>query len=584
FVSWPLHEAERMVLLPNDIKPQPLHETLAQVLMLCDQWRSLDGHLAVAIKRMPDLQPHAQQLQQGLAHMVKRGLLVDAGQLSQNYAEPASPEPAPESIQTLYVRTYRCPQALERLLQSLQTGRASASLHTLVVVDDAREESDVELSRLLLEAWRPRLSAQVIHVTRADRERLADALAAASGANAEDLRWWLNGDPDDPEMTAGATFNTALLLSAGTATAIMDDDAQLTPYGDPQDASQLGVAGDEEVHWSMYSSREAMESAWPPLDIDPLAAHGRWLGQSLSALVTEASSPEIFWQAITSADLHGLQPHAVVKVSVNGILGDPGTGQASWLYTQPSEQLRPWLQSEDTYKQLVSRRLLARQPQGHKLLPHHSLLSPLVGVDNRQLMPPTIPNGRGEDALFVELACCVYPDSLFIQLPWMLKHTPEQERQFDRDSLLNPTAMGSNRLLTRYLRKLRHSVPSAAPDTRLQWLGHSLQALAQAPETTLASEYRRHLTADRSGMAQELVRNLRALQPPPYLAKDMQLLLKRCCQGIESDQTELDAILAQVRQRASRYSQALASWHTAWEYCRQQGEAQALAMAKQESV
>src|SRR5690606_34556327 len=119
---------------------------------------------------------------------------------------------------------YRCPEALERLLQSLQTGRAGASVRTLVVVDDAREASDVETSRSVLASWRPRLSAEVIHVTRADRERLADALAAASGADAEDLRWWLNGDPDDPEMTAGATFNTALLLSAGTATAIMDDD------------------------------------------------------------------------------------------------------------------------------------------------------------------------------------------------------------------------------------------------------------------------------------------------------------------------------------------------------------------------
>lgn len=580
FVSWPLHEAERLVLIENDTHPQQLHETLSQVLMLCDQWRSLEEHAAVAIERMPVLQSHAQQLLQGLAHMVQRGLLIDAGKLSRNYTEPATFEPEPEGVKTLYVRTYRCPQALERLLQSLQTGRTGASVHTLVVVDDAREEADVEVSRSLLASWRPRLSADVIHITRNDRERLVDALAAASGADAQDLRWWLNGDPDDPQMTAGATFNTALLFSAGTATAILDDDAQLTPYGDPQDTSEMGVAGKEDVRWSMYTSPEAMESDWSPLDIDPLAAHSRWLGRPLSALVAQASSPAAFWQSITSADLHGLQPHAKVRVSVNGLLGDPGTGQASWLYTQPAEQLRPWLQSEDTYRQMVSRRLLARQPQGHKLLPHHSLLSPLVGVDNRQLMPPTIPNGRGEDSLFVELACCVYPDCLFAQLPWMLKHTPEHERQFDRDSLLSPTFMGANRLLTRYLHQLRHVVPSADPETRLQWLGQTLQTLAQASQATLAAEYRRHQAGDRSHMARELIRNLQALQPPAYLAEDMQLLLKRSCQDIGTDQQELASILDQVRRRASRYHQALASWHKAWEYCQQIGESQVLAMVK----
>ncbi len=580
FVSWPLHEAERLVLLQNDLQPQPLHETLAQVLVLCDQWRSLDGHAAVAIERMPDLQPHAEQLRQGLLHMVQRGMLVDAGQLTQHYAAPASAEPEFDGVKTLYVRTYRCPQALERLLQSMQNGRAGASVRTLVVVDDAREVADLERSRSLLASWRERLSTDVIHITRADRERLADALAAASGADAQDLRWWLNGDPDDPDMTAGATFNTALLLSAGTATAIMDDDAQLTPYGTPQESSEMGVAGAERVDVVMYPSLDALESAWSPLDIDPLAAHSHWLGQSLSALVAQASSPEVFWQSITSADLHRLQPHGQVKVSVNGTLGDPGTGNhASWLYTQPPERLRPWLQSEDVYQQLVSQRWLARQPQGHRLLPHHSLLTPLVGVDNRQLLPPTFPNGRGEDALFVGLLCCVYPDCLFAQLPWMLKHVPEQEREHDRDVLLRPRVIKCSHLLLRYLHNLRYAVPNAEPGTRLQWLGQSLQAFAQAPQATLAGDYRLHLADERSCAAKELINNLQQLQPPPYLAEDMQLLLSRCRQGIDTDQKDMEKALAQARQRTSHYASALASWHAAWEYCRQLGEPQLLAMA-----
>ena len=585
FASWPLHDAERMVLRQNDLKAQPLHETLSNVLILCNRWRSLDEHVAVAIEKMPDLQNYAQQLRQGLEHMVEQGLLVDAAKLSQHFTEPAQPTPEPVGIKTLYVRTYRCPQALERLLQSLQSGRTGASVHTLVVVDDAREESDLELTRTLLASWRQRLSPDLIHITRADRERLADALAAASGADAQDLRWWLNGDPDDPEMTAGATFNTALLLSAGTATAIMDDDAQLTPYGDPQEASKMGSvsiggAHKEEAHWRMYPSTEAMESAWSPLDIDPLADHSRWLGQPLSTLVAQATQPETFWQPITSIGLHTLKPHAKVKLSINGILGDPGTGQASWLYTQPPEQLTPWLQSEDAYQTLVSQRLLTRKPQGFQLLSHHSLLTPLTGVDNRQLMPPTIPNGRGEDTIFAELACGVYPDCLFAQLPWMLKHVPERSRQFDRDKLLSPVATDANLLLTHYLRKLRHVIPNADPDTRLQWLGKSLQAVAQAPEATLAADYRFHLNADRSSMAQQLTQNLQALQPPAYLAEDMQLLLTRCRQGLETDQEQLAPILIQARRRAGRYSQALASWQTAWEYCQQIGEPQALAMAK----
>src|SRR5690554_243591 len=583
FVSWPLHEAERLVLRQNDVKPQPLHETLSQVLILCDQWRSIDAHVAVAIERMPDLQNHAQQLRQGLLHMIEQGLLVDAGQLTQSYTAPSTTQP--ESINTLYVRTFCCPGALERLLQSLQTGRTGASVRTLVVIDDAREDSDVQRSKALLSSYRQQLSPEIVHITRADRDRLADTLAAASGASAEDLRWWLNGDPEDPEMTAGATFNTALLLSAGTITALLDDDAQLTPYGNPQESTntssvRMGGESKEEARWSLYPSTEAMAEAWSPLDIDPLADHSRWLGQPLSVLIAQASSPEAFWQSITSADLHTLQPNATVKVSINGILGDPGTGQASWLYTLPPEQLAACLQSEDSYRQLVSRRLLARKPLGHQLLPHHSLLTPLMGLDNRQLMPPTIPNGRGEDSLFVELVCGVYPDSLFAQLPWMLKHVPEHQREFDRDSLLNPVAMGSNLLLNSYLHPLRHAIPNADPATRLQWLGHSLQALSEAPEATLTADYQRHLSGDRSAMARQLTLNLKTLQPPKYLADDMQLLLAPCRQGIATDQERMAPIVRQARRRAGRYNQALASWRSAWEHCQQLGEPQVLAMAK----
>ncbi|MDO6746278.1 hypothetical protein [Gilvimarinus sp. 1_MG-2023] len=590
FVSWPLHEAERMVLPRNGRQAQPLHETLVQMLFLCDRWRSLDQHIALAIEQMPQLQPHAQQLHQGLQHMVEQGLLVDADTLSQHYAEPTATEPEPTSISdnsitTLYVRTYCCPQALERLLQSLQPGGAAISVRNLVVIDDARQESDVAITRTLLTNYRKVVTPILIHVTREDREHLADAIAAASAANTEDLRWWLNGDPDDPDMTAGATFNTALLLSAGTNTAILDDDAQLTPYGDPLDAAetgntQMGGSQKEDACWHLYPSSEAMESAWATLELDPLAEHSRWLGQSLPTMVDQTSNPKTFWSCITSANLQTLQPSAKVKMTVNGILGDPGTGEASWLFTQSPEVLAPWQQSENDYRQLTSRRLIARKPQGNQLLPYHILLTPLVGIDNSELMPPTTPNGRGEDAIFAELACGVYPDCLFAQLPWMLKHTPEQERQFNRDKLLTPTQMPANRLLTRYLGKLRHQAPSANPKIRLQWLGQSLQVFAQAPESTLATDYQRYITGDRSAMAHQLIRNLKTLQPPEYLAKDMQLLLARCQQGVDTDQTEKNTVLTKARQRADRYGRGLDSWITAWEYCRGIGESQTLKLAQ----
>ncbi|MDO3387321.1 hypothetical protein QWI17_15880 [Gilvimarinus sp. SDUM040013] len=580
FFSWPLHEGERLVLAQNGSQAQPVHETLAQTLMLCDQWRSLEEHLDVTIKKMPQLQAHALQLHQGLLHLISLGLLVDADSLSQNFAAPPSSTPAPEGIKTLYVRTYCCPQALERLFQSALTGRAGASLQTLVVIDDAREESDIARTRVLLNSYRAKLPADLIHITRADRNRLADALAEISGAEAQDLRWWLNGDPNDPEMTAGATFNTALLLSAGTKTAVIDDDGQLTPYGDATDLSQMSVASTEHVDWTMYSSPEDMEDAWSVLDLDPLKAHSQWLGQSLSTAIEQTSKPETFWQSISRSGLANLKPNAKVKVSVNGLLGDPGTGGGSWLLGLPPEKLTPCLESEEHYRQLTSSRLLARHPQGQKLLPWHSLLSPLVGIDNSELMPPTFPNGRGEDVLFADLVCCVYPESLFAQLPWMLKHIPEHGRQYDRDALSRPARISTSRLLSKTLRKLRHAVPSASPNIRLQWLGQSLQAIAEIPTSSLTDEYYRHLAGDRAHWAKQLIKNLQTLNPPAYLAEDMQQLLNRLRQGIETDRQDLDAINPQIRRYSSRYGEALTSWQLAWEHCHQLGEPQTLNMLR----
>ncbi|WP_157497861.1 hypothetical protein [Gilvimarinus chinensis] len=579
FVSWSLHEGERLVLPQDGLKAQPLHETLCQTLMLCDQWRSLDRHVEVALKRMPDLKNHAQQLKQGLIHMVQQGLLVDSTKLSQKYLEGHRPEPESKGIETLYVRTYRCPQALERLLSSLKNGRAGASVKTVVIVDDARDTADIERSQTLLAAYQNTLSARLIHITRKDRERMADALALACGIDAQHLRWWLNGDPDDPEMSAGATFNTALLLSAGTATAILDDDAQLTPYGNPNEISEIALAHEDDTEWTLYSSAEEMENAWSPLDIDPLAAHSHWLGRSLPSLLDQTSNKQRFWHPVSSSELHNLQPSGKVKVSVNGLLGDPGTGSASWLYTQPPERLAPWIQNEATYQQTVSQRAMARKPLGKQILSHHSLLSPLVAIDNSDILPPTFPNGRGEDLLFTELVCAIYPDSLFTQLPWMLKHIPENAREFTRESLLQPISMSTNRLLANFLQKSRYSAPNASPATRFNLLADSLKALAESPGSTLASEYRNRLNDDRAYMAQKLIHNIRALQPPKYVADDMQKLLQQCYQGVASDEQDEKTSLQQARERATHYSSALASWQIAWEYCKSLGEAKTLLLA-----
>ncbi len=579
FVSWPLHEAERLVLPQNGLKAEPLHETLCQTLMLCDQWRSLDRHVDVAIERMPELKNHTQQLKQGLLHMVQQGLLVDSEKLTQTRLTPKRPEPESAVIKTLYVRTYRCPKALERLLQSLQNGRTAASLKTLVIVDDAREASDIERSQTLLAFYKQKLPFSLVHITRADRERLADALATATGVDTQHLRWWLNGDSNDPEMTAGATFNTALVLSAGTATAIMDDDAQLTPYGDPNEISEIAIAHEDDVEWNMYPSTEEMEAAWSPLDIDPLAAHSHWLGRSLPSLLSQASNTQRFWYPATSSDLHNLESSGKVKVSVNGLLGDPGTGSASWLYIQPPKHLAAWMQNEAIYQKMVSQRAMARKPLGKQILSHHSLLSPLVVIDNSEIVPPTFPNGRGEDLLFTELLCAIYPDSLFTQLPWMLKHEPEQTREFSREKLLHPISLPTNRLIANYLQRIRHSTPGAPATTRIKLLADTLEALAKTSDETLTTEYRSQLSSDRAYMARKLINNLQTLQPPKYLADDMQQLLQKCRQGMETDEKDIEANLQQARERAKNYSKALASWQNAWEHCKSLGEAKALLLA-----
>ena len=110
-----------------------------------------------------------------------------------------------------------------------------------------------------------------------------------------------------------------------------------------------------------------------------------------------------------------------------GSWGDPGTGDASWIFFLPEQSIKSLISSEQPLEHLLAARANWMGYRGPTLSAYGSL-SQLTGFDHRTLLPPYFPAGRGEDALFGIMLQRVQPNSLVLTEGWAIRHEPLDNR------------------------------------------------------------------------------------------------------------------------------------------------------------
>jgi hypothetical protein len=314
-------------------------------------------------------------------------------------------------IRDVSVLTCNRPLLLERCLSSLRASlQGDAAAIRVRVLDDGTDPD-------------PR------HIRLTDRREMARRLGVAAGVDERLVTFALCG-MKSAGPGIGAVRNTSLLLNAGRKHVQLDDDAICTPCV-PRDADERRVQlarEDSHVTLQWYG-----DGAAPLVDLQPardgfVEAHQRVLGRSLSDLAREndlvvADAPPEPARSRLFAALR-------VRMTQNSLVGDCGVSGPWWKTLRSNaraDRYRPELHSREvlrTVHAIAISRLLA--PTAFAM-----------GIDGTRLVPPFLPCGKGEDALFVFLLNLIDEGACEAQLPALVQHRPDPRPPFTHAEILD---------------------------------------------------------------------------------------------------------------------------------------------------
>lgn len=233
----------------------------------------------------------------------------------------------------------------------------------------------------------------------------------------------------------GTNRNALLLECAGEQFLSCDDDSICTSVDSREGEQSIDVCPvwnpfEHMIFTNGSSDNSAIE---PAPTVDMIAAHQQLLGCSLRTMM---SLPPQYGKGVHSglrsrlvADL--LDARGRVLVTMSGVLGDPGVTDLFDVMILTGDARTRFL---DAWRAFGSEAMLnSHFAVARPTIAGHG--SPLfttttTGFDNRALLPPFLPQGRGEDTFFGQLLSKSRPDSYLGYIPILMEHRPPNRRQF----------------------------------------------------------------------------------------------------------------------------------------------------------
>ncbi|WP_018233508.1 hypothetical protein [Thioalkalivibrio thiocyanodenitrificans] len=542
-----------------------LARPLARGLEVCRRFATLDQHADLLARRLGA--SDRAEVRRSLEALHGRGHFIDASAfLSRLDAGADVPASSPLPV---YVRTCGRPDDLVRLLDALHG--ACAAGQTVAVIDDS---ADTDTERANQDACRA-AAARGLDVGYAGRHGLDPVLSEVAGDDPDDaaiLRWLLAPERGPGEGSYGAALNRVLLLSAGRRALLLDDDAALTPLR-PAHVTPGPLSLSSRPYDNRYYPADHPHDECRALPLSAFEEHARLLGQGVGAVLAN-ETPEARLTALRETEPglpDRLNAHAAVKLSVNGVVGDSGAPSNLQLFLTAPENLGPALASEARYEALVTGHTVWRGRAGLNLSPVCILtLTTLAGVDNRTLVPPVLPLGRGEDYLFGAALEFLYPEMFVAELPWSLLHSPGRGRRYDRGLFDRPVTPGGSQILAEAIRAEAPRCRARAPEARLAHLGELVSGWARLDDDALGAMFEELVVASRSALLGRLDESLRRhADSPEFVRADLRKLIER--NNDFRPETLRPARLDDLRLAWGRYGRALALWPRLWARLRVQG-------------
>jgi hypothetical protein len=457
----------------------------------------------------------------------------------------------------MMIRACDRPAQLAALLRTLADyERRHGARRHYVVLDDSRDVRSAGENAAALAAFAEDTDARTTHVHDDRRAVVVSRLASMVPEAAEALAFAVD--------TAGwgKGLNLAALLSAGGRYVLLDED-NLLPLKRPPDAEPgLEARWGAEGGTRFFETVEGALDAGVELDEDPfedaLAACGRSLGEAAAA------QPEL---AFDSA-LEAVAEARVVTVT-HGHRGSSCSASSEWMYLLDPGAREPFWRDEAGYRRNLRGESLwygSRRP----FLQPFANFTPFA-VDATELLPPTMPDGRGEDRLFGLLIALGDPMTLALHSNLTIGHLQEGDRR-RVELLMRPVGPVFNLFVVHVLRD------RLGEATEYGGLAARLRAVAAASEEALVAELHTHRQQFLSDLVSRLENAIAAAaDPPSYWLVDARRVLELNRRALDSvsparfvdwpaaDEAET---LARVRERLDAFATALEAWPPLWEAAR----------------
>jgi hypothetical protein len=576
----PLSTEEYAFIAKDSGERHVLSHHVLQSLDQCREFRSIDEHVARVAAVVPGL-TQQDRIRKGLEGIASAGLLIS----DQDYLKRLErvPEAEARTLHAVYIRACDRPEQLQKLLESLANyERKFRVARPIVLLDDSVEEKNRDRNRDLLREFARAVGNPVSYVGPAERAKLRQRLTKAVPQSAASLEWLLERSSRTRRGGGGRSWNIALLLSAGRMFAMLDEDFRFPLHRHADTQSGLDPNPASAASARFYRRLDEALDAGEEQEQDPFEQHLEVCGNRLGAAITEADYriDRESLRGINLGRLEHLRGDARILHTLNGTCGSSGAESALWLYQLDSQSRAEFWADRDAYMRNIEAQSLWYGWLRAKPATQ-AYFSPFL-FDNRDMLPCTNPDGRGEDGLASAATQFCHPGSLVMHLPSAIGHAQESSRKRS-DVTMAPLTPRFNHFLRDYVSNQMGSAKASEPGRRLNLLSALTADLAASDSATMIGTLHEYLGFVRADIVERLQNQFELLPDAPvYWQADVRQIVRnngnallgkgspRLADWDESiDET---ACADAARSELLDMAQAWRDWPAIWDVARDQGE------------
>ncbi len=542
----------------------------------CRKFATLQEHAKNVQERLPQLRGQDAAIGKVFEFLVNRGLFESSEAAAQRIADAGADIEAanPERV---FVRTCDRTSQLQALLASAEEYQnANGRKLEYVVVDDSRNADARKSNAEVIDSVRETLAIR--HVDVEKRHQLVEKLVDVTGVPRDQVTR-LAGAATAQGFSGGQAWNTALLLGAGHGALLMDDDMRFNVRSWPGAVSQVHVGAAAHTPLGLFGDDAEMFSQLADIDGDPLESHIELCGAPLTAILNgDPREPNDILAGLSWSQVDALAGKASIRSTSSGAFGDSRMDTTLWLYSVPAQMRLGMWEDRDEYYRMLQRPLMG-QGYGHRQLAMCSQFTPTT-LDNRELVPPAAPMGRGEDAYFGFLLRFLHPQSLCANLPTLFEHRRPGVGDRPQMTAFEPWV---SRFIGEFAFSRTENCESDAPADRAMYLAAVLKDLGLSSHQHLLGTVREFMSFMRS----EIIRQLQMAdandpQAPEHWRVDRRDWIKAHAESLANP--ELPNFRdwkgglneTEIAQRLStallEHAASIEAWVPLWESARDQGD------------